>query len=113
MTPSEFVLLMRREYVPSPLTRLKTSTSTQVPVLTAPSEAMLVLLAAGAFDQVTEPSAQLLSGTCRNCPPEGEGSATKSRSLAAVTVPPVPVTTNFRNDISTGLLSAFRPVAVP
>jgi len=54
-----------------------------------------------------------VSGTFWNCPPDGDGSATKSRSFAAVTVPPVPVTTNFREDISAGLSSAFSPVAGP
>jgi hypothetical protein len=113
MTPSEDVVLMRNEYVPSPLIALKRSNSTKVLSATAPREATIVVSATGALLKVIVFSLQELLRTLRIWPPELEGSVANSRSLAPVTVvPAVPETVNLRKIISTGELSAFRPVAV-
>src|SRR3954462_1864635 len=111
MTPSEDVLLMRNEYVPSPLITPKRSKSTKVLSATAPREATIGVSATGALLNVIVFSLQELLSTRRNWPPEFDGSVTNSLSLAPVTVlPAVPVTVNLRKIISTGELSAFRPV---
>ena len=113
MTPSEDVVLMRNEYVPSRLIALKRSNSTKVLSATAPREATIGVSATGALLNVIVFSLQELLRTRRNWPPELDGSVTNSLSLAPVTVlPAVPVTVNLRKIISTGELSAFRPVAV-
>jgi hypothetical protein len=91
---------MRKENVPSPLTTLKTSTSTNVLVEAVPTEAITVDSGAGALDQLMVLSVHVVFSTRLNWPPRFDGSVTNSRSLAPVTVLPVPLTVNLRNDIS-------------
>src|SRR6478735_1281298 len=113
MTPSEDVVLMRNEYVPSPLIALKRSNSTKALSATAPREATIGDSATGALLKVIVFSLQELLRTRRTWPPELDGSVANSRSLAPVTVlPAVPVTVSLRKIISTVELSALRLVAV-
>jgi hypothetical protein len=92
---------------------LKTSTSTKVFSVAVPTDAITAVSATGALLKFTVLSVHELFSTRRNWPPRLDGSATNNLSFAPVTVLPVPLTVNFRNTISTGELSAFRPVAVP
>ena len=81
--------------MPSPVTTLLTSNSTQLPTPTGPALSMAPPLIGSRLFQFIELSLQVESGTANSEPPSGLASRTHRRKVAWPTLP-APDTLNFR-----------------